>query len=193
MEESLGNKDERLCGICTTNRSKYCCPRCEIFYCSLDCYKSEKHLDCSESFYRDCVNEELSSYHAGDEAKRKMIDILKKVQNKDVDEEESETEESIDSDDDIEIDLHERIKDLDLNDADALWNALTEDEKNEFEAVVRGDVGSVLPQWKPWWMYNKEAKLVEEVSSSEVDEHLKKCPCLKSVPKFNTLTVCISL
>lgn len=119
-----------------------------------------------------------------------MIDILKRVQN-DVDEEDVEIEESIDSDDDIPIDLHERIKNLDLNNAEVLWNALTEDEKNEFEAVVRGNVGSVLPQWEPWWMYNKDGKLVEEVESSEMDEHLKKCPCIKSVPKFNTLTVCI--
>ncbi|KPI99000.1 Zinc finger HIT domain-containing protein 2 [Papilio xuthus] len=120
-----------------------------------------------------------------------MIDILKKVQNEDIDEEElvgNEIDESIDSDDDIEIDLHERIKDLDLNDADALWNVLTEDERNEFEAVVRGDVGSVLPQWEPWWMYKQEARLVEEVPSSGDDEHLKKCPCLKSVPKFTTIT-----
>ncbi|CAG5047589.1 unnamed protein product [Parnassius apollo] len=197
MEDSSNNNPAKLCGICNSNVSKYCCPRCEIFYCSLDCYKSEKHLDCSESFYRDCVNEELSYYHAGDDAKRKMLDILKKVHTEDLEDLPTnnslqsidQTEELIDSDDDTEIDLHERIKGLDLEDADAIWNALTEDERNEFEALIKGEISSILPQWQPWWIFSKESKLVEEVKALDVvEEHLKECPCLKPVPKFNSLT-----
>ncbi|CAH2052449.1 unnamed protein product, partial [Iphiclides podalirius] len=186
----------KLCGICETTVSKYCCPRCEIFYCSLDCYKSERHLECSESFYRDCVNEELSSCNVGDDAKRKMLDILKKVQNEDVDgvptdrlEDIDEDDEYVDSDDDTGIDLHERVKDLNLEDADAIWDVLTEDERNEFEALMQGEVGSILSQWIPWWTFNKETKLVEEVQqTNDIEEHLKKCPCLKIVPKFSSIT-----
>lgn len=174
-----------------------------MLYCSLDCYKSEKHAECSEGFYRDCVSEEMASYQADDESKQKMIDILKKMQeeggdvdgmmldeNEDIGDVNDETE-KIDSDDEEEIDLHERIKDLNLNDSNAIWNALTEDERNEFEAMLnQGDIGSVMPQWEPWWMYRKEKKLVENVSEKDEEEQkLKLCPVLKKVLEMQSLTV----
>nr|XP_026490773.1 zinc finger HIT domain-containing protein 2 [Vanessa tameamea] len=191
-KESSTSKQTRLCGLCDEKPSKYCCPRCEIFYCSLECYKSEKHEGCSESFYRECVNEELASHQVGDDAKAKMIDILKKMHENDDDDqiEEIENVEEIDSDDGSEIDLHTRIQDLNLDDPDALWNALTEDERNDFEAMLnQGDVGTIIPQWEPWWSFTKEKKLVEDVEESSKEmEALKKCPEIKSVPKFTSLT-----
>ncbi|KAL0818424.1 hypothetical protein ABMA28_008889 [Loxostege sticticalis] len=203
--ETSGVNSQNICGLCDEKSSKYCCPRCSVFYCSLDCYKSEKHLNCSESFYKDCVNEELVSYQADDESKRKMVEILKKMQNEDlgnpedieemlknIDEsEEVGDDEGIDSDDDEGIDLHDRIKDLNLDDPDALWNALTEDERNEFEALLnQGDVGTIIPQWQPWWMYHKEEKLVEDVDDKDKtkEDVLKDCPPLVKVAKFTDLT-----
>lgn len=180
---------------CSTNPSKYCCPRCNILYCSLDCYKCEKHSECSEGFYRDCVNEELATYQADDESKRKMVDILKKMQNENFGDENiqelTENLDEYDSDDEEAFDLHERVKDLSLNDADALWDALTEDERNEFEAMLgQGDVGAIMPHWEPWWMYSKEKKLVEDINDKEEeDDMLKKCPESKSVPEMSALTV----
>ncbi|XP_046963905.1 uncharacterized protein LOC124532846 isoform X2 [Vanessa cardui] len=190
-KESSESKQTRLCGLCDAKPSKYCCPRCEVFYCSLDCYKSEKHEGCSESFYREYVNEELASHQVGDDAKAKMIDILKKMhENEDDEIDEFENIEEIDSDDGSEIDLHTRIQDLNLDDPDALWNALTEDERNDFEAMLnQGDVGAIIPQWEPWWSFTKEKKLVEDVEESKKEtEALKKCPAIKSVPKFTSLT-----
>ncbi|CAH2093620.1 unnamed protein product [Euphydryas editha] len=190
-EESSERKQVRLCGLCDDKPSKYCCPRCEVFYCSLDCYKSEKHMECSESFYRECVNQELASHQVDEDAKAKMIEILKKMyENGDDEVEGLENCEDIDSDDGSEIDLQTRIQDLNLDDPDALWNALTEDERNEFESMLsKGDVGSIIPQWEPWWLYSKEKKLVEDVNeTSNETEALNKCPQIKSVPKFSTLT-----
>ncbi|XP_032527140.2 zinc finger HIT domain-containing protein 2 [Danaus plexippus] len=191
MSSQPSKRIERLCGLCENNSSKYCCPRCEVFYCSLDCYKSEKHLECSENFYRECVNQELASNTADDEAKNKMIDILKRMHNESFDNDLENIEEpvEIDSDDDSEIDLHTRIKDLNLDDPDALWNALTSDEKNEFEAMLsQGDVGTIIPQWQPWWLFRKEKKLVEEVDLNGEKEALERCPTIKTVPKFSSLT-----
>lgn len=34
-----------LCGICNINPSKYKCPKCSVPYCSLTCFKGEKHVD----------------------------------------------------------------------------------------------------------------------------------------------------
>ncbi|XP_045770610.1 zinc finger HIT domain-containing protein 2 [Maniola jurtina] len=198
MSNDTSSKANRLCGLCNENPSKYCCPRCEVFYCSLNCYKSEKHSECSENFYRECVNEELASYQVDDESKNKMIDILKKMHKENIEDEKlledsenvPENIEEIDSDDGSDIDLHTRIKDLDLDDPNALWNALTEDERNEFEAMLSGgDVGTIIPQWEPWWCYRKEKKILEEIKEgNEENEHLKLCPDIKTVPKFSSLT-----
>ena len=46
-----------VCPLCLKNQSKYTCPRCNTRYCSVDCYKSVKHKDCSEMFYKDCFME----------------------------------------------------------------------------------------------------------------------------------------
>ncbi|XP_022831652.1 zinc finger HIT domain-containing protein 2 [Spodoptera litura] len=186
---------QNICGLCDENPSKYCCPRCEVFYCSLDCYKSEKHLQCSESFYRDCVNSELMAHNADDESRDKMVDILKRMQdddNIDINDliEYDDDDEPADSDDEEEDDLEKRIENINLDDADEIWNALTEDEKNEFEALInQGDVGSIMPQWEAWWMYRRDKKLVEDVDVKVDDEEaLKNCPALKAVPKFESLT-----
>ena len=40
------------CAFCVEETSKYTCPRCNLCYCSTACYKSEKHLQCSENFYK---------------------------------------------------------------------------------------------------------------------------------------------
>ena len=40
----------RVCGVCTTDFSRYKCPRCAAAYCSLACYKRHSET-CTESFY----------------------------------------------------------------------------------------------------------------------------------------------
>lgn len=64
---------------CTDNQSKYVCPKCEAPYCSLTCYKSSDHLNCSEQFYKGCIEEELCGQNPNDLCKKEMIDILKRV------------------------------------------------------------------------------------------------------------------
>lgn len=49
---------------CFKEPQKYCCPRCNIQYCSVGCYKSTKHSQCSESFYKDCVMQEMAMQSA---------------------------------------------------------------------------------------------------------------------------------
>lgn len=168
-------------------------------YCSLDCYKSEKHAECSENFYRDCITEELVGNEVDAESKQKMIDILTKMQQHDFKEDEDFTdsdENRIDSDDEEAVDLQNRIEGLNLDNADEVWNALTEEEKNEFTAFVSaGDVGTVIPQWEPWWLFKKKGKLIEEVQNIDKleEEALKKCPMLKKVSKLSELTVSVKL
>ncbi|KHJ91410.1 ribosomal protein L21, partial [Oesophagostomum dentatum] len=52
------------CDFCSTERrEQYKCPRCNANYCSLRCYRCEKHSNCSESFYKECVKEQLEGRH----------------------------------------------------------------------------------------------------------------------------------
>lgn len=69
----------RIPNSCNENQSKYVCPKCGAPYCSLVCYKSSIHLECTEKFYKDCIEEELDVQHSDDASKREMIDILKRV------------------------------------------------------------------------------------------------------------------
>ncbi|XP_050667781.1 zinc finger HIT domain-containing protein 2 isoform X1 [Leptidea sinapis] len=182
---------QKLCGLCNKNPSKYCCPKCEELYCSLECYKSEKHIECSENFYKDCVNLELSSLSADDDSKKKMLDILKRMQEQNSNsQEETDESEGIDSDDEEHINLEKRIQDLNLDNPDCLWDALTEDERNEFEALVSdGNVGSIVPYWEPWWTYRRDKKLVQEINTECREQGiLKSCPKIKSVKKLSELT-----
>lgn len=64
---------------CTGNQSKYVCPKCGAPYCSLTCYKSSIHLECTEQFYKECIQEELDVQDSDDVGKKEMIDILKRV------------------------------------------------------------------------------------------------------------------
>ncbi|KRX27187.1 39S ribosomal protein L21, mitochondrial [Trichinella nelsoni] len=50
------------CGICDQLKENvYECPKCSIHFCSVCCYRSEKHVQCSEKFYQGCVEEELKA------------------------------------------------------------------------------------------------------------------------------------
>lgn len=103
-----------------------------------------------------------------------MVDVLKRMNNQ----EESIEEE--DSDDDEEpADMSERLAGVDLDQADAVWDRLTTDEKREFEELLKhGDVNSIIPDYVPWWKYWKEDRKVEEIGNEDNEEtkHIKKCP-----------------
>ncbi|VDO33487.1 Uncharacterized protein BM_BM4048 [Brugia malayi] len=50
---------EVSCLSCGSLDSLNICPRCALPYCCVKCYRSEQHRECSESFYRECVEQEL--------------------------------------------------------------------------------------------------------------------------------------
>ncbi|XP_051162234.1 zinc finger HIT domain-containing protein 2 [Leptopilina boulardi] len=188
------SKDDRstLCSICNENPMQYTCPKCSINYCSLNCYKSEKHEACSELFYKNWVEMEMKVRNYDPENKKKMLDILERLKRET--EEPSIVEkilndeddcEELDSDDEDGISLEERIANIDLNDVDQLWSSLTNSERQEFEAIIQSNnFEKILPEWIPWWEQCVEVKLVREID--EVPEYEKLCPSLISVPAMNS-------
>uniref|UniRef100_A0A131XBZ8 HIT-type domain-containing protein n=1 Tax=Hyalomma excavatum TaxID=257692 RepID=A0A131XBZ8_9ACAR len=147
----------RPCKFCESALARYTCPRCNCGYCSTKCYKDARHQGCSEDFYKDCVQTYLHMEQANPEAQKKMVDILKAVQ--------KEEEEEVDEQETDEVAaLVQRLEHTDI-DAETAWSYLTPDERQEFERMVQtGDVGKLVPLWKPWW---EEKVLVTEVTQEE--------------------------
>ncbi|KAL5682713.1 hypothetical protein ACJX0J_009098, partial [Zea mays] len=63
---------------CQKQFAQYTCPRCNARYCSLSCYKGHS-VQCTESFMRENVMDELKQMQPEDESKKKMLDILKRL------------------------------------------------------------------------------------------------------------------
>lgn len=105
---------------------------------------------------------------------RRMYKILKRMESTQSDLNISEEDEELDSDDDSDqdeveeenacTDLSERLNGVDLNDADAVWNKLTETERKEFGEIIKNeDVASILPVFNPWWENKVQKVLITEV------------------------------
>lgn len=137
------------CQLCLEKLAKYTCPRCNVRYCSLECYKCEKHTSCSELFYKNCVMEALQDDMIDKEGKQKMLELLKRNQQEE-------------SDDFLsgegEEDLADRLDGLNLDqDTEKIWDNLTQAEKQEFEkSIDNGYIGSLMDVWVPWWINKKQ-------------------------------------
>ncbi|XP_046387074.1 zinc finger HIT domain-containing protein 2 isoform X2 [Ischnura elegans] len=175
----------KTCRICNVTTGKYVCPRCNVVYCSLICYRANVHLQCSESFYKECIEEELKARNGDPKSQKEMLDILKRVENE-------EDDESLDSDDEeMAPELEERLAGISLDDADAVWDVLTEEERKEFvDLLQKGDVSQIVPNWTPWWKYREEKKLIEEITSSSTRDEtfMQNCPkLLDNIPSFDEI------
>ncbi|KAJ8348165.1 hypothetical protein SKAU_G00267540 [Synaphobranchus kaupii] len=70
-------KEGRVCGLCLSKPPSYTCPRCNVPYCGLACYRSSAHSICSEEFYKESVIQELRVVgETEEEGKRRMQEIL---------------------------------------------------------------------------------------------------------------------
>lgn len=121
-------------------------------------------------------------------AERKMNKILHRLQ------ETEENNSSIDSDDDDSIaDLHERLRDVNLDDADSVWEKLTPAERQEFEELLQsGDVSQLVVPWEPWWLYRKQKILVQDMESDQdpvPPTYEANCPTVKKgLPPFSQIS-----
>lgn len=99
---------------CRRQFSKYTCPTCNIPYCSLTCFRSEAHSQCSETFYRKEVETGIHSEPTKSaEEKMKMLELLKRLEQQSL-EEDQDLLEGNESDGDVDADLAQRIGDVDF-------------------------------------------------------------------------------
>lgn len=80
-------------------------------------------------------------------------------------EETDEDQELLDSDEEVCANLAERLSNCDLNDAQLVWNALNNDEHQEFQSLLNSkEIYNLVPKWNAWWECDQEIRLIEEIS-----------------------------
>ncbi|XP_007942973.1 zinc finger HIT domain-containing protein 2 [Orycteropus afer afer] len=140
------------CGFCPVGEAqpaRYTCPRCNVTYCSLRCYRA--HGTCAEDFYRDQVLSELRGRTA---SPSRLASALRRLRQQREAEDEPE--------------------DAGLSSGPApgslsnLWEQLTPAEKAAFERLLsRGEAGRLLPPWRPWWWARgTKPRLLEELDDA---------------------------
>ncbi|QQP42278.1 Uncharacterized protein FKW44_016889 [Caligus rogercresseyi] len=160
------------CGLCS-EPAKYACPRCNIQYCSLKCYRCPEHASCSEEFYKEAIHEELKSSSGSDPSR--IRGILEKIHRG-----EEEEEDSTDSDDDEDLDA--RLRDINLDDSEEVWSRLTPQEKRDFnKALESGEMEAYIPEYVPWWIKKPIAPLEDSSRIPLVTPDVQALPPHKKV------------
>ncbi|KAJ3482588.1 hypothetical protein NLI96_g6878 [Meripilus lineatus] len=181
VEICTSTKQENIsstpCAICRRQFSKYTCPTCNVPYCSLTCFRSQDHAECSEAFYRKEIEADVKATPKSKEEKQKMIELLRRFE-----------EDTLDDplDDEDARDLADRLENLDIDSAsyDDLWAALTPAERDKFLAALRNPTSELAQQLltseklendrvAPWWD-NEDYISIEdtpESSTSSRDIH----------------------
>ncbi|OSD04711.1 hypothetical protein PYCCODRAFT_1475794 [Trametes coccinea BRFM310] len=173
------------CAICRRQFSRYTCPRCNIPYCSLVCFRSEKHADCSESFYRKAIEEDVKSAPSSSaEERRRMMELLKRFEEDTL--EESPLLGDSDDDGDDTDDLQSRLQNIDIDSVsyEELWAVLTPAEREKFLSALN-DPNSELAQQllaseelereqvDPWW----------DAPSDDVESEISTTPSIQGGTK----------
>jgi len=163
----------RNCGVCVNNLAKYSCPRCFLTYCSLPCFK--KHGEqCTEKFYKDQVEEHLSTQKAKQDGS--MQEILQRAE--DAEEENKDIERR--------NDLVEQLKKLALKD-DIMEEDLSPEIEGEFlKSLKSGAMRKYVDSWTPWWI-----KAISD-ERPPLPNSMKKFSALSKSPPSETLPFILS-
>ncbi|XP_029469812.1 zinc finger HIT domain-containing protein 2 [Rhinatrema bivittatum] len=152
------------CGLCLVAPGRYTCPRCNVRFCSLPCYRGASHRRCSEAFYRRAVLQELRRRCPPTDGTVQDI-LLRDWQSRaapGVEEwltgpQEEEEPGCLDTQGDI-------LGYLEKEEDRQLWARLTPQEKEEFQQLLKnGGIGALVPEWRPWWERHETAQLVREI------------------------------
>lgn len=183
---------------CKNADSQYKCPKCTIDYCSLKCFKDEKHSRCTEKFYQDQVKEALKAEKVSElsDERDKMINILEKLKNlgaedSDFDDgdDDSDSDNDNDNDNDSELDILEGL-DFEGLSVDELEKLLGDKHlKNVQELMEKG----VTQEWltaagitktEPWYTRYTPSDVV---LNEETPDYVPKYDP-ESIPDIKTLT-----
>ncbi|KAJ7326304.1 hypothetical protein DFH08DRAFT_787221 [Mycena albidolilacea] len=152
--------DTVTCRLCRRQFSKYTCPTCNIPYCSLTCFRSEAHSQCSETFYKKEVESDIRAEPSkSPQERQRMLGLLQRFE-----EESAAQTEELESGDENEDDLAHRLQNVDLESTspDQLWTFLSPAEREKFLKVMEDPSSDLALQLlaseelevekkEPWW------------------------------------------
>ncbi|KAF7329937.1 hypothetical protein MKEN_00257600 [Mycena kentingensis (nom. inval.)] len=151
-----------ICGLCNRQFSKYTCATCNVPYCSLGCFRSQAHSQCSEGFYKKELENDIRGQPSKSAQERQqMLQMLKRF------EEESAEQEELDAEEEEDDEFVKRFHDLDLEstDADQLWDMLTPEEREKFVKAMQDPSSELAAQLlaseepaPPWWTVDDGAR-----------------------------------
>ncbi|ORX39316.1 hypothetical protein BD324DRAFT_619238 [Kockovaella imperatae] len=210
----------RVCGICRKKDSNYTCPRCNIAYCSLECFRAESHGQCSEPFYRSTIFSEIATDPKVDnDEKRKMMEMLKRFEDAQIEGEEAFEQLKRQEEEYADDQLLSALKgvDLDTISSNDLLKILPESDREAFIALLQNpdsettrrildaavaedeDAPAQLPWWENGLRFGDEDPLDE--GEYAIPPEMVPAELLSSVrpPEgtgrklfYNVLAVCIS-
>ncbi|KAJ7291069.1 hypothetical protein C8J57DRAFT_208934 [Mycena rebaudengoi] len=155
--------DTVTCRLCRRQFSKYTCPTCNVPYCSLTCFRSEAHSQCSETFYKKEVESDIRAEPSKTAQERQqMLALLKRF------EEDStalgDAQSLADENEEDDSDLAHRFQNVDLESTspDHLWTLLTPAEREKFLKVMEDPSSDLalqllaseeleIDKQEPWW------------------------------------------
>ncbi|KAF9480531.1 hypothetical protein BDN70DRAFT_905729 [Pholiota conissans] len=175
--------DRVTCRLCRRQFAKYTCPKCNVPYCSLTCFRSQAHTQCSEGFYKKEIESDI---HSGPsktaQERQKMMELLKNF------EEEASNENTFlgeDEEEDDSSDLAKRFESVNLDSAspDTLWAMLTPAERSKFMKAFDDPTSEFAQQLlaseqldneieEPWWEAPRtivEAGVEDEAGRQSID------------------------
>ncbi|KAG2150289.1 uncharacterized protein EDB93DRAFT_1240313 [Suillus bovinus] len=166
--EDESNSAERtgkvLCGICRRQFYRYTCPGCNVAYCSLTCFRSETHSQCSEAFYRKEIQTSIETKSSkAHEEREKMLELLKRLEEQTLEDDSILLRDQDESDSDSN-DFVSRFSGVDISSAssDELLRLMTKEETDKFFNALRDPTSQLAQQLlsseelqsvkqEPWW------------------------------------------
>lgn len=131
----------RLCNICFTRPATYNCPRCNIPYCSLACFRRSEHQDCSTAFSSSAIRLHSGSDEVAveDDHRNKVVNILGRLEKDEKEAKMRQQQEEEDSDEDEDAGLRVEVTREQIEEAstDALLAMLTPKERKKFMDAVK--------------------------------------------------------
>jgi hypothetical protein len=176
---SSQESNDEVCQVCRSKQSRYTCPRCQMPYCCVACYKDHDGTDgCTEAFYKDRVSTVL--HYEAKEQSQSMQRIL------------SRSHPHMQQEEEVEVSqeelwrLAEALENDTVTDEDA-DELLTPEMRLAFErAVKNGELNELIDPWHPWWMPELVSSSPEEQLPSNTTTQVTLDDRLLQIPSFST-------
>eukprot|EP01117_Protostelium_nocturnum_P018431 TRINITY_DN7707_c0_g1_i1.p1 TRINITY_DN7707_c0_g1~~TRINITY_DN7707_c0_g1_i1.p1 ORF type:complete len:427 (+),score=177.26 TRINITY_DN7707_c0_g1_i1:219-1499(+) len=210
------SNQNRICQVCFRKELKYTCPKCNVGYCCLECYKIHNNSSCIQSFQLQNLNQHLKSMKVNQDQKKHFAKILLRnyvegnhqlQQDQDGEEEEEEKhahysnhreQNDLEGEEEegvlptSEEELRRILKKMNLDKGDLNADLSLEEQVDFIRALTDGRMGKFISPWLPWWNGSTQGQspsISSPPPSSSVGDNTSKPPKInKNIPLLSSLS-----